>query len=931
MSNPDPTPDPQPQPLPHSATGTVVASRSEVVADLSAQNRNPLSLEFARSLLDATPSAPPRAPVAINASADDRDRNALNQAVDLPVVDAHTHIQGMSLQNTTSDPYQRPKWVRRNMRQGFREATLVMSGAVAFVEYSATNDEVVAHMGLKQLNYWGTQNRAKLLRKDGAEMDSVMVTLGMDFGFTPLMCGQALRGGGRVMAGGRMDKCKETARHYFINDGDGKVEFSGDPGLGDKVVAQMVDWALRTGLGVVKSTPPGVKAVYWVTSAGMPCAILTVRNDDHVLFDPPVWGKDATNRDVVPWNGSVFVAPPTTDRDRLVSRLELVDGLRKALGATGFTMKVGTKTFSAKALVTRVPDPAKNKKYYAAENVPPEILRDAWVRVVDSNYYSDAPEGPPEAFYYLNQKDQNYKNTIEAMWRVASFQCGRIWPLCPFDPRRANALDFVKEAVEKKGHIGVKTYTRTFWMPTGNEAMYGKDVGPVLDARADELFQYLVAKDIPLLNHTSPTGWPAWPVYPEQYTADKAWNLVPPHPDLDDRKNGTDAQTNRTPYRISWQEVGSIWRKGDDASGHPQYAAYDALEETVAGFLQGRGTDRFECAFRAAIVRNAARVAHYNLYVQLCVSPSAWKPVLRKYPALRLNLAHAGSKLTPYTFYEIDTVARAENALKGDGKPEVNVMIAPKVKTPASGGRGGFKELFIAGVAHVTSEELYDGLAEIHPGPEAIAERTAALLGTPAWTAWFDAWHARFGDDGWWVDLMGLLHDYPNVYSDFSYYCESEDDMVKILEPIIDAAVHGGTYGATILEKTMLGSDWFMTEADSLSSEKYWPMFLAAVENHWKTKKGDLAGATWTANPKYKELWLRWVTLNALRCYNLKRADGQGMTRLEEAYKGFRTFIKEREGWKMWYTVQDNINLAGDTWIKSLPKWWPKLKTFYGV
>jgi hypothetical protein len=859
-------------------------------------------LSVPMNLYQAEPVAPVAAPVAINPDAAAKEANLLKSAIALPIVDAHTHIQGMSLQDTSSDPYARPKWIRRNMRSGSREVSMLFSGDLAFVQYSATNDEAVANMGLNQLNYFAKQHKAKIFRPESEVADHVMVTLGMDFGFTPLMCGRGMQAGGGAMTGARIRKRKETSRHYFVNDTPKKLVFKGEaaPSItGPWVTAMDGVWKTVKDFTWVKSTPGGnVVAKYAVKYKGHDCFTASAMNDNSVVFE-------AVSRP-----GPAF---------------ELIDGMRKALGRANFVVKIGTKTFSPKVSISHVPSEPYNLDYYEDQKVPPEVLDTAWVRIIDAPIYSTGGEAP-EAFYYLNQKDQNFKNTIEAMWRVASFKCGRIWPLCPYDPRRANALDFVKTAIDEKAHIGVKTYTRTFWMPTGNAAMYGKEMGKVLDDRNDELYKYLLEKDLPLLNHTSPTGWPAWPVYPEPFTSDKTDKLVPPHPYLDDAKKGKAPASNDNPYRISWQEVGSCWRKSEDKEGHPQYAQYEELEGVADTFIQTQGKDRFQALFCAVILRAAARIAHYNLYVQLCVSPGAWKPVLAKYPNLRINLAHAGSKLSPYFHYQIKTSEKAEDAIQGK-KPEVNAMVAPKVKTPSSGGRGGFKDTFIAGVATAASEELYDGFGPIHPGPEGILALTKEILGTKPWTAWFAAWHEKFGDKGWWGDLMDILKTYKNVYSDFSYYTEGKDDMINVLEPIIQEVVHGGEHGKTILEKTMLGSDWYMTQADALSSEEYWKLFYAAMDNHWKTKKGDLAGDSWQQNAKYKELWTRWVTMNALRCYNLRE---EGMKRMEDGYKGFRKFLKDREGWTAWYTIEQDIeNGKGDAWIRSLPKWWKELKKFY--
>ena len=49
--------------------------------------------------------------------------------------------------------------------------------------------------------------------------------------------------------------------------------------------------------------------------------------------------------------------------------------------------------------------------------------------------------------------------------------------------------------------------TRTGWMPYQNADMHG-DAGPALDARLDALYAFCQEHDVPILNHTSPTGFP---------------------------------------------------------------------------------------------------------------------------------------------------------------------------------------------------------------------------------------------------------------------------------------------------------------------------------------------------------------------------------------------------------------------------------------
>lgn len=122
------------------------------------------------------------------------------------------------------------------------------------------------------------------------------------------------------------------------------------------------------------------------------------------------------------------------------------------------------------------------------------------------------PKGDDDGYYkkddeYLWFDRNGFNKTIDAQKKAVEEYPYQVWPMVPFDPRRPGALDTVKAAIKDKMHVGVKLYTRCGWMPTGNKELYGPK-GFALDSRLNDLYSWCESEDIPLVNHTSPTGYP---------------------------------------------------------------------------------------------------------------------------------------------------------------------------------------------------------------------------------------------------------------------------------------------------------------------------------------------------------------------------------------------------------------------------------------
>lgn len=127
----------------------------------------------------------------------------------------------------------------------------------------------------------------------------------------------------------------------------------------------------------------------------------------------------------------------------------------------------------------------------------------------------DLPDPVPDPDdYYTPGKSMiwfdrdGFEYSYEMLSKVAIENAYEMWPMIPFDPRRPDALSHVKRGIDELGFVGIKLYTRCGWMPYENETIHGPERGKRLDQRLDKLYEYAVDNDLPLLNHTSPGGFP---------------------------------------------------------------------------------------------------------------------------------------------------------------------------------------------------------------------------------------------------------------------------------------------------------------------------------------------------------------------------------------------------------------------------------------
>jgi predicted TIM-barrel fold metal-dependent hydrolase len=94
---------------------------------------------------------------------------------------------------------------------------------------------------------------------------------------------------------------------------------------------------------------------------------------------------------------------------------------------------------------------------------------------------------------------------------------GRLVGFVSFDPRRRSALSQVKKAL-CQGNVGVKLYPPMGYRPDDSRTAIGK--------RFDELFEYCIDQDIPILTHCTPVGFEAQSGWGRKYSHPNFWANV---------------------------------------------------------------------------------------------------------------------------------------------------------------------------------------------------------------------------------------------------------------------------------------------------------------------------------------------------------------------------------------------------------------------
>jgi hypothetical protein len=491
---------------------------------------------------------------------------------------------------------------------------------------------------------------------------------------------------------------------------------------------------------------------------------------------------------------------------------------------------------------------------------------------------------PDSARYYLagrkyawgGRNDDILWNQMKVTSTASAYYAGKIWTLVPFDPRRPNAMEFVTKGIEEMGFTGVKLYSRMGWMPYHNIKMFGPQLGPPLDGRLDKLFTYCTGNDIPLLVHTSPTGFPP---------------CLAGFP--------CDGQV-ALPLRFYKDSIAASGaqrtRMAGDKLGFPP-----KLVDPAANPSNGK-------EFAIAAMTFQTNYCYYN---QLANSPYSWEPVLKldKYKKLRLDLAHSGGTLGVFGKYSL--------------APDVNnVWVKDASMHPfvlGSKGTNCFEPYLRKGViamaVHMMEKKVKsldksdsDEEKAIQDGKVEIYKEIPGLFDAKSeWRPWLDTWKSVYPDD-WTTKVIELVKTYDNVYADLSYIAGGEEpDFMRILNSLLKSAENGipdsksqvrdgwakalcKDDGAAMAYKNMASTDWSMTLMDNLSPSDFWK----------RIRKADSITVC-------GELWNLLSTHNCLRWLNVgRRFNGKGMEMLEKHYQA------------KWGSEKPPY-----------PVWWEKLKKFY--
>lgn len=444
------------------------------------------------------------------------------------------------------------------------------------------------------------------------------------------------------------------------------------------------------------------------------------------------------------------------------------------------------------------------------------------------NYFSKTDRSA-SSHRFFTRDDGMLKHQIEILNLMAKLWPGQIMPFCPYDPRRPNGLDHVKAAMDTQAYVGVKLYARCGWMPYNNAAMHGPDVGDALDRRLDEFYTYVTENDIPVLNHTSPTGHPPEGalVFPWRFT---------------DQANSMDRDEASAYSPVGYPP--SNWTKPDR-------------------FVRGR-THKQKSIEKMNYELTA--FGYYCLYDQFTTSPYAWELVLKLYPKLRLCFAHFGSKLAVYANprYLIRSQAAAEDC---DLLLQKNPMVAG-----ATGDRT-FKDYFVKGAVHIRRDNKIKDNDAQHAADTLLAPGTE-------WGDFLDKWAAAYPDD-WSTKITELVTKYDNVYTDMSYLTGNGDSFNDLVRPVFQDALDQRAKAGRLFDKLMIGTDWYMTEISDLSPGDFWSL----VENACMMDKSHFEELPKSEQQRRAKVWDHWATFNALRYLNVKpRLKNSGMDKLVNAY-----------------------------------------------
>lgn len=487
--------------------------------------------------------------------------------------------------------------------------------------------------------------------------------------------------------------------------------------------------------------------------------------------------------------------------------------------------------------------------------------------------YYTAPSTPQknvEQFAWFPRSRVAFEEALDKIVASARVFPGMIWPFVGFDPRRPDGLEIVKKYVPAKGFIGVKLYSRTGWMPIHNRKLYGDVAGDELDGRLDALYAYLVEKDLPVLVHASPTGFPP--------------DSMGPLAGDDEIAPGHNVLVLPWSYTNQRMIEANAWRctVGDHPRAYAQVAAPlfppTFSDDEVALTPGWASPPRLDDSAQRIINKYASYFAHYCLYNQLTTSPYTWETVLTKYPNLRLCLAHFGADIGAY--------ATLSNRMPMIEKWQVGLERHPYVAGTAPRNAQGqfatpaheeksFKYLFLRGLMRGVRKFITDN--GMHDRIQRIIDDGFFTQGE--WHRWFQAWEQNYPLT-WPEKILSLLasNNYPNLYTDIAYVTTDPTLFPHAIVPLINKAWNETTpEGRALKKKLLIGTDWFMIEMQSCSPRDFWNMAWNAFQEVRRSKMEEEHFET-----NLQILWRMWSSENTLRWVNLATR----MRQLETFYGG---------------------------------------------
>jgi len=547
---------------------------------------------------------------------------------------------------------------------------------------------------------------------------------------------------------------------------------------------------------------------------------------------------------------------------------------------------------------------------------------------------------------YLWYDRSKFLWSIESLADAAMLTPGRVWPLAPYDPRRhvlANTPDadgtlrdgmhFVKHAVDDLGFVGVKLYSRTGFAPLDNSRIYHGDVAKQVENAMRDLFDYLIEHDLPVLNHTSPGGFPPPALEPDKPVTDIALGDAAPNP------QGHIVFPNGF-FPAEPTDDNPVGR------GHAPETPRKTFDDLLRRRRAGRDQDTLERNDPIVASQNDAKMLfdiareccewtwNYNVYIQDVVSPYAWEKVLTcdggRYAKLRLCFAHVGTdkglyethhewfaekydgklKAIPYLAAGNPACAPGERFADSIGPGPVYQMsrFGQQCMLVAMGqaykrwtvygsefGRAALRETDRIASSPFASYAAAKGvILALHPLIRLFLEDCVnAILESKPWRAALDQWKADY-PKSWPEKIIELCGKFENVYTDLSYLTgEHEEDfeaLMKLLKHLAQPDENDPSTRTTWFDKMIIGTDWYMIEIDKMAPKDFWERVNAVV-----TPGSALHEA--------------WASKNVIRWLNLGGAGSDGDSRLRKMERRYR--------------------FAPDHGDVDPPFWWRDLKKFY--